>query len=96
MAQGTPNDENRIRRRDRVLKRGKILLTNKSSVVDCTIRDMSETGARIICGEQTAVPTEFRFMALGDNIIREAKVMWRRGDQAGIRFTGEARTSPRK
>ena len=94
MAQDTPQQHRRIAKRQRVLKDGKILFTNNLSVVDCTIRDLSETGARIICGDQAAVPSEFRFVTLGDNLIRDAKVMWRRGGELGIRYTSEARRAP--
>ncbi|MBC8035901.1 MAG: PilZ domain-containing protein [Rhizobiales bacterium] len=69
-------------------------MTNNLSVVDCTIRDMSETGARIVCGDQTAVPREFRFVTPGEGLMRNAKVVWRRGNQLGIRFTSEARQAP--
>lgn len=97
MAQDTSQDNHRIARRQRVLKDGKIVFNANSSVVDCTIRDMSEIGARIICRDQLAVPGDCRLVTLSDNQIRDVKVMWRRGDQLGLRFTGKAlRAPPRK
>ncbi len=94
MAQNLPEDEHRISRRQRVLKDGKIVFNNYSSVVDCTIRDMSETGARIMCAHQAAIPEECSLVTLTDNLIRDATVMWRRGDRLGLRFIGEARRAP--
>ena len=97
MAQDTPQENQRITQRQRVLKDGKIVFNANSSVVDCTIRDMSETGARIICHHQAAIPADCRLVSLSDNLIGDVKVMWRRGDQLGIRFTGPAtRAPPRK
>ena len=88
------NQENRIARRSRILKDGKIVLLNNWSIVDCSIRDISGTGARIKCKNWTAVPNEFRLVVLSDNTIRDAKVVWRRDDQIGLEFTSEERKAP--
>ena len=80
--------------RHRVLKGAKIVLLNQWSVVDCTIRDMSESGAKIICKDQVAVPNEFRFLIPSENTIRTARVIWRRNDMLGIQFTSEASRAP--
>ena len=83
--------------RARVLKNGKIVLLGDWSVVDCTVRDWSATGARLRCHHQAAVPAEFRLMLPSDNSIRNARVVWRRADDIGITFTSEAvRAPPRK
>ncbi len=78
----------------RVLKGAKIVSMNQWSLVDCTVRDMSETGAKIICGDQAAVANEFRFLLPSDNSIRTARVVWRRGDMLGIEFTSEKSRAP--
>jgi len=92
MAQNTEQD--RTARRQRVLKDGKIVFNQNSSVIDCTIRDISETGAKVLCEHTAAVPDECRLVTLKDNLIRDAKVIWRRGEQVGLLFTGEARAAP--
>ena len=78
----------------RVLKGAKIVSMNQWSVVDCKVRDLSETGAKLICGDQIAVANEFRFLLPSENTIRTAKVVWRRGDLLGIEFTSEKTTAP--
>ena len=93
MAQELQRPELRTARRQRVLKLGKILHVNNASTIDCKIRDISESGARLICGQQVAVPNEFRFVTQSDNIERDAKVMWRKGDEVGISFTSPPRPS---
>ncbi len=80
--------------RARVLKGAKIVSMNQWSVVDCTIRDLSATGARIICGDQAAVPNEFRFLIPSENTICTAKVVWRREGMLGIAFTSEKTRAP--
>ena len=83
--------------RSRVLKDGKIVLFGDRSVIDCTVRDWSATGARLRCHHQAAVPAEFRLLMRSDNSIRGARVAWRRDDDIGIMFTSEpARAPPRK
>jgi hypothetical protein len=95
MVQNSPqDDDHRDTRRQRVLKDGKVVFNNNSSVVDCAIRDMSETGARISCAHQAAVPAECRLLTATDNMVRDARVIWRRGDLLGLRFTSEARRAP--
>ena len=87
-------ENKRNAKRMRVLKSAKLVNMNNWSLVDCTIRDMSETGARIICGDQMAVANEFRFLVPSDNTICNAKVVWRRGELLGIEFTSEKTRAP--
>jgi PilZ domain len=88
------DENNRISRRARVLKGAKLVDMRNWSLVDCTVRDMSDTGARIVCGDQFAVANEFRFLLPANNTIQNARVVWRRGDLLGIEFTGEKTRAP--
>jgi len=87
-------DNKCISPRNRVLKSAKIVHLSNWSLVDCTIRDISDTGAKLIIGDQFAVPNEFRFLISSENTIRNAKVVWRRGDMIGITFTSEKTRAP--
>ncbi|MFT3986632.1 PilZ domain-containing protein [Aestuariivirga sp.] len=80
--------------RQRVLKEGKIVTMDKWSVFDCTIRDISELGARLRCADPASVPTDFRLLIRSTNSIQPAHVVWRREDQLGVMFTGPAKTAP--
>ena len=88
------DENNRIKRRSRVLKGAKLVHMRNWSLVDCVVRDLSETGARIVCGDQFAVANEFRFLVPTDNTIQNARVVWRRGDILGIEFIGEKTKAP--
>ncbi len=80
---------NRAAPRSRVLKSAKIISMNYVSVLDCTVRDLSETGAKLICADPLSVANVFRFMLPAENTIRDARVVWRRNGMLGIEFTGE-------
>ena len=88
------DDNKRGLPRARVLKSAKIVALNNWSLVDCVIRDISKTGAKIICKDQAAVANEFRFFVPSDNTICYAKVVWRRDDLLGIEFTSEQTRAP--
>ncbi len=80
--------------RPRVFKGGKIVALDQWLLSDCQIRDISETGARIICKDQLSVPTAFRLLIPMDNTIQDARVVWRKDDLIGIRFTSERTRAP--
>ncbi|MDE2385471.1 MAG: PilZ domain-containing protein [Alphaproteobacteria bacterium] len=77
-----------------MLKGAKIVSLNNWTLIDCVIRDMSETGARLICKDPVAVANEFRLLIPNDNTICSARVVWRREDQIGITFTSEKTRAP--
>lgn len=92
--QELPNPGKRINRRQRVLKQGKILLSNDMTVIDCQVRDLSETGAKLICADQGAIPRVFRLVMTADRSMRDVEVAWRRLDALGVRFTSPSRKAP--
>jgi hypothetical protein len=87
--------ESRTNKRLKVLKTGKIIFNNSLSVMSCTIRDLSDTGAKLIFGETaTNLPDDFRLIFTQDNTMRDVKVMWRKGETVGVHFTSEPRRAP--
>lgn len=90
----TTLDDGRKIRRQKVLKQGKILLLNGLSSFDCTVRDLSATGAKLLCSDTTAIPDAFRLANPADRTMRDVKVMWRKAGQLGVQFTSEPRKSP--
>jgi len=53
---------------------------------DCTIRDLSETGARIAIPKGLLFPSEFHLINVSARTVHEAKVVWCGATQAGVRF----------
>ena len=91
----TTDENNRRSARQRVLKTVKVYRLNGAHAVDCQMRDVSETGARIVIKDQLALPNEFKFVLPSDGSMQTAKVVWRKGDLAGIVFLSE-RAAPSK
>ena len=88
-------DNKRRAPRLRTLKGAKILYPNGWGIVDCVIRDMSESGARLVCKDTTAVPAEFTLLINNEDMVRDARVVWRRQDLLGITFTSDRRPAPK-
>jgi hypothetical protein len=76
-----------------MLKQGKVVLSN-TSLLDCVIRDLSDTGARLEFAGPTELPKEFRLLIVSTNMFIPAELAWQRGLLAGIRFTGPGREAP--
>ena len=76
------DDDNRIAARNRVLKGAKIEFVG--SEIDCTIRNLSDTGAALDVTSPVGIPTEFTLVAEG--IHRPCRVVWRKEKRIGITF----------
>lgn len=76
--------DNRISPRRRVFKAGTIVFNQGSSVLDCTLRNISETGALLSVANALTVPREFELR--WDGNIQRCTVVWRKFDAAGVRF----------
>jgi hypothetical protein len=78
--------ENRRRSaRQRVLKRGQIIFNGRTAVIDCTVHDISATGARLRTGSPIGIPDTFD-LTIADGPARPCRVVWRKPDQMGIEF----------
>ena len=86
--------EKRIAPRHRVLKAAKIITMDNTSVVDCTVRNLSDTGAQVIIEKSVKMPAEFQFFLANGDTVRDAELAWHRGDRVGIKFKGESRPVP--
>jgi PilZ domain len=82
-------DDKRKATRRRVLKVGKIVFADGMRVIDCTIRDFSKEGARLIVGNAVNVPDTFQLFEKSTGMLYRASVIWRQSDSVGVRFEGE-------
>ena len=85
-----PAAEKRSTSRKRIARNGKIVFPNFAAILDCTMRDVSDTGAKLIAVNAAAVPDKFALVLITDQVMRDAKVVWRRGNEIGVEFEGEA------
>jgi hypothetical protein len=81
-------DEKRKAPRRRVLKGGKIVFADAMRVIDCTIRDLSEDGARLMIANTVGVPDTFMLYEQAKGMLHPASVIWRQADAVGVKFDG--------
>jgi|SRR5579859_1810825 len=72
--------------RQRVLLGGLIVYRNGAFTCDCTFRSLSATGARIAVAQLSQFPTHFYVINVRDGVAYEARVVWSKGLEMGIKF----------
>ncbi len=72
--------------RARTMLGAQIIFNNRSSTVDCQIRNMSEEGAKIIIHDHLSIPQRFEFHVPQKGRSFKAKVIWRQDNEAGLEF----------
>ena len=93
---GQPRDkvvrlsERRAEPRLRVLLAGKLASADSAFTADCTIRNLSETGALIVISD-LALPADPFLIVIRHAFLHRAKTAWRRGSKAGLSFVSSWR-----
>ena len=64
---------------------GQIAFNQRSSLMDCLVRNISGGGAKLVFTNTVTVPQEFDLSMQNARTYR-AKVIWRRADEAGVAF----------
>lgn len=72
--------------RQRVLFGGKIVYDDGAFSVDCIIRDLSASGAKITLGLRVSIPSDIWFIDLHGGVAFSSAVVWRRTPHIGLRF----------
>lgn len=78
----------RVGGRARSLLSGKVAVRDGELSYDCVIRNLSPLGARISLSNSIELPAEVGLLVIREGLLCEATVVWRRGDQAGLKFHG--------
>ncbi len=76
--------ETRIAPRHRVLKAATIVFGGRA--IDCTVRDLSITGAALEVSNQIGIPAKFTLVVPGDGLSLPCNVVWRYGYRIGVAF----------
>ena len=82
--------ERRQSSRQKSLLRGLVYLGNSPSAVNCLVRDVSESGARLKFGGPVTMPDMLELHIPNKNQVLRAKVKWREADEVGISFVAES------
>ncbi len=88
----TTAEQRRAAKRMRVLKSAKLILDDMRSI-DCAVRDISSTGAKVLIVSGNNLPDKFRLFMVADSTIRDVEIAWTRHDMIGVNFTSEAKSA---
>lgn len=77
-------DEHRTAPRRRILKSAKI--TFGGGVIDCAVRNFSETGAALEVSSPVGIPDQFTLVIEANNVDFPCHVIWRKQSRIGVRF----------
>jgi hypothetical protein len=76
--------ETRIAPRYRVMKAAKIEFGDVA--IDCTVRDLSTTGAALEVANQIGIPAKFTLVMPDDGLHLPCHVVWRKQFRLGVTF----------
>lgn len=82
--------EHRRETRQRTFLKGRIIFNNGSSSMDCLVRDMSMSGARIALSQSAVLPEAFDLYIPQKERTYRSSLRWRRSDGIGITFADHA------
>ena len=77
-------DEHREATRHRVLKAGTISFAGGG--IDCTVRNLSETGAALEVVTPLFIPDRFTLIVPTDQLKRPCRIVWRKENRMGVAF----------
>ena len=83
--------ERRIATRQKSFLRGCVYFNNRRSAVDCLIRDISDTGARLIFSSTIALPDIADLYIPQKEQTLRIHIQWRHGDEVGVAFNESGR-----
>ena len=78
--------DRRRRVRQRALLSGKFVCDHPVMSVDCTIRDITEFGARVVVGPGVVVPRRGWLINVREGSAHQVDVVWRAGGLLGLRY----------
>lgn len=83
-------EDHRDSRRERRLKAAQLVFNNDQSVIDCVLRDISATGARVRLKGVYDGPKQI-VLKISDGTTYSVDVMWNRNNELGLKFRGEVK-----
>jgi hypothetical protein len=79
-------EERRTIQRTRTLKSARIAFNHSSSVIDCTVRNLTNVGACLHVTSSLGVPETFDLMFDSIRAHRPCRVVWRTETKIGVAF----------
>ncbi|MDQ6433570.1 PilZ domain-containing protein [Mesorhizobium sp. LHD-90] len=70
--------------RRRVFKGARLTFNKGYGAFECVVRNVSESGARLVFGDTSAIPSHFDLLMSGEERARKATVRWRSVTALGV------------
>lgn len=86
--------ERRQTPRNRIYQGASVVFNGRQSVLDCTVRNWSETGALVRMSDWIALPKTFELDIASRGESVRVRQCWRHGDDVGVAFMSEAESAP--
>jgi len=80
------SEDHRRTPRHKTLKGGRVVFNQGNSTIACTIRDLSDTGARLKVASSIGIPDGFTLVFDDQSASRECLVRRRTPDTLGVEF----------
>ena len=90
-----PNEDRRDVKRTRILRNAKIIVPRRSSVIHCTVQNITSGGACLKVANTYGLPDTFELTFELGRTRRFCRVAWRTNDQLGVAFEDEGPAPPR-
>ncbi|TNC15353.1 PilZ domain-containing protein [Methylobacterium terricola] len=78
----------------RTFLKGRIVFNNGNSSMDCLVRDLSGSGARLMLSQTATLPGGFDLLIPARDRVHRATLRWRREDSIGVTFAEEPVRAP--
>jgi hypothetical protein len=85
---GSPRSENRQDLRRSTLKGGRIVFNAGRSTIDCRVRNLSSSGAKLQVTSVVGIPDTFDLLLEGAT-RQPCRVVWRTLKELGVQFRAE-------
>lgn len=82
--------------RHRTLKGALVVFDHHQRALDCTVRNLSDSGAIIALESARDVPERFELLLPHDHVIADARAVWRTLKEVGVAITGAWRPHTRE
>jgi len=85
-------DERRGVQRTRMLRNAKIIVPHRTSIVHCTVQNVTSGGACLTLASTYGLPETFELTFELGRTRRACRVVWRTDDKLGVAFEQEPAT----
>ena len=82
-------DERRTVTRTRISRNAKIIAPRRTSVIHCTVQNITSSGACLKVANTYGMPDTFELTFEHGRTRRPCRVMWRTNDELGVAFEGD-------